>query len=57
MRGRPRISGRFETRGELVKEVLWRWKETLSAIADIARACRTSEGTVDNIITNKYKEF
>jgi hypothetical protein len=54
-RGRPQTTGRFETRAELEYEVLWRWKETPSHISDIAKACKVSTTTVDNIIMKDSK--
>lgn len=54
--GRKQTTGRFETREELESEVMWRWKDTPSHISDIARACRVSQATVNNVINAKSKE-
>lgn len=51
--GRPKATGRFQTREELVREVWWRWSKTGAGFTDIAIACRVSQSVVTNIIAKK----
>jgi DNA transposition AAA+ family ATPase len=53
MRGRKKTTGRYGTREELCSEVWRRYRNTPSSMADIARACRVSEGTVAKILNGK----
>jgi len=56
MRGRPRTTGRYETR---VKLEFWVWhyyKETSAKVTDIARICAVSTTTVDNILEAKNEK-
>ena len=54
-----KTTGRFDTREELCYFV-WRWYvKSIMTQAAIARACRVSEGTVNNIMKNKegYEDY
>lgn len=48
--GRRKSTGRYETREELEREVLFWWRETGAHQAAIARIVRASESTVAKII-------
>jgi hypothetical protein len=52
-KGKPKTTGQFDTREELVAEVWNRWRNTPSNIADIARAVRVSDGVVHHILNTK----
>lgn len=53
MKGRKPVTGRFETREELEREVRDRYRNTPQNIAQIARFARVSETTIHNILKTK----
>jgi hypothetical protein len=54
--GRPRTTGRFETRAELVERVRYLYFETDLSLSSVARNCRVSDQTANNIIESKEWE-
>lgn len=51
-RGRRKTTGRFQTREELCEWVWNTYWHTKASAADIAKQCRVSEGTVNNILNS-----
>lgn len=50
---RPKTTGRFSTRRELLERVRFLWQETSCHQAAIARACQVSDTTIHNIIKDR----
>jgi hypothetical protein len=53
MSGRPKTTGRFRTRAELVDRVRNLYHNTSLSMAAVARNCQVSPGVADDIITRK----
>jgi len=50
MSGRPKTTGRFDTRRELLERIRYLWEDTSCNQSTIARNCRVSAPTVSLII-------
>ena len=55
MPGRPKTTGRFDTREELESKILGLYYDTSCSMARIARNVEVSEATVNTIIETKPK--
>jgi hypothetical protein len=52
-KGRPKTTGRYETRQELEESVWRQYYETAKSIVDISRFCKVSATVVSNILDDK----
>jgi hypothetical protein len=57
MMGRPKTTGRYDTREELEETVWFLWKETACNVRDISRQTRISDGTVNLILGENKSMF
>lgn len=51
--GRPKTTGRFRTRAELVDRVRFQWHYTPAKLSQIAHNCGVSPGVVDSITLSR----